>query len=287
MSLIRTLRPERYKPTLAKLANEQTSQDGRIEKAKLSNMRRLGRQTLKTDQGSTNLNSACGSLLVGHPEPNKPVKPEPENKTDQDPHEVLFRRENDFLQTFKSLDENSATVLARRWGAANREILRNGGEPDEMPTLAALSYNHAKKILRGKSPGAPLSELREASKSDQEVSRLLALMENSSSYLRTTRELPSSNEAPGEPEPVRSPERQKLLAQMAAENQQTFLRISQLFTELAAERTKTAAQLHSLEATTAQQISDLMMKSHLSRVKSSNKGHQHMVYLLSDNWPKA
>ena len=74
---------------------------------------------------------------------------------------------------------------------------------------------------------------------------------------------------------------------MAAQNQKTFLMLSETFSTIAAERRKTAAQLHSLEATTSQQISDMMLKSYLNRVKAAGKGHQTMVYLLSENWPQA
>lgn len=288
MSLIRALRTERFRPALATSAHQQ-SQSVALERdltqAKKTNMRTLGRQAWRVGDESKNSNSAADSLQLRSTlgakaklQESKPALP---------PQEDLLNKELQFLKAFKALDPESANQVARRWGASSRQLLRHGSAPEELPILAAHSYNHAKTVLSRKMPGASLAQLKAASEHDPQINRALSLMDTSSSYLRAAKSHAGQVSDNIQKLEAASRERQKNLAEMAAKNQKTFLMISETFTTIAAERRKTAAQLHSLEATTSQQISDMMMKSYLNRVKAAGKGHQTMVYLLSENWPQA
>ena len=97
-------------------------------------------------------------------------------------------------------------------------------------------------------PGASLAQLKAASEYDPEISQALSLMDTSSSYLRAAKSHAGQVSDNIQKLEAASRERQKNLAEMAAKNQKTFLMISETFTTIAAERRKTAAQLHSLEA---------------------------------------
>ena len=288
MSLIRALRPQRFHSPLATSPHRQSQHDalGRdLKQAQKTNMRTLGRQTLKVGDESKNSNSAADSLRLLSTPKSKP-KP-PQSEPEIDPYADLLNKEFKFLEAFETLDPESANQVARRWGASSRQLLRHGSAPEELPILAAHSYNHAKTVLSRKMPGASLAQLKAASEYDPEISQALSLMDTSSSYLRAAKSQAGQVSDNIQKLEAESRERQKRLAEMAAQNQKTFLMISETFSTIAAERRKTAAQLHSLEATTSQQISDMMMKSYLNRVKAAGKGHQTMVYLLSENWPQA
>ena len=286
MNLIRSLRPANYRPKIAESTTRQAQAgalERNVEEAKNTNMRTLGRQALKAGSEAENSNSAANSLRV------RSYRKMEAKDAALDPGEDLLNKERKFLDAFQSLDEESADEIGRRWGASSRELLRQGSAPEEFPVLAAHSYNHARRVLSRKLPGASHAQLKAASESDPEVRRALSLADASASYLRASREFPEKVRQQNLPESENrlAQERQKQLAEMAAQNQKTFLMISETFSTIAAERRKTAAQLHSLEATTSQQISDMMMKSYLNRVKAAGKGHQTMVYLLSENWPQA
>lgn len=91
--------------------------------------------------------------------------------------------------------------------------------------------------------------------------------------------LPGQSEAPSGPSP-------QFLANLAAENQSTMLNTWTTLSQVGAENRTTAANIGDINATVAQDISDMQMQGYLKRVAAENKHHQQMVYLLSEEWPE-
>lgn len=147
MNLIRALRTKPFRPTLSNSAHQHqnVALERDLKQAKQANMRTLGRQALKLGDESKNSNSAADSLQLRSTL--KAKADLPKSEPELDPQKDLLDKELKFLNTFKTLDPESANRVARRWGASSRQLLRQGSAPEELPILAAHSYNHAKTVL--------------------------------------------------------------------------------------------------------------------------------------------
>ncbi|MFA5506180.1 MAG: hypothetical protein WC314_15800 [Vulcanimicrobiota bacterium] len=288
MSLIRSLRPGGSNPTLAreslnKVQNTALTQN--LESAQRTNVRTLGRQQLRGPEllsAFKNYSASPGALKL-RAKPHEAAK-EVENGVSVRSDGKLLKQKEKFLSSFLRLDSESTEQLAERTGDSLGTIEANGGAAEATQVLAAHTHNHARKLLKEKLPGADPAQLREAAQSDPEVGQALEVLNAASGYLKASRNAPSPTPAADKSQALA---RAKALAEQAAQTHQNYLQMSEIYTQIHAERLKTAAQIHELAAATSQQISDMMMKGYLNRLKLAGKFHQKMVYLVSDNWPRA
>ncbi len=189
-----------------------------------------------------------------------------------------------FLNTLsQELPDADVRSLSRQTQQSLLAISKNGGQAEPSPVLAAHTYNHAKRTLSDLMPGAGLNEIRKAARGDAEVGAMVRLMDSSAALLRSTKR-----------ETARQPREQELpapdtssvaLAEMMAERQKTILSVGETLTNIAAERMKTAAQIHQIEAETNQTISDIYMQIFTNRARAASEGHKKQVYLTTEVWP--
>jgi hypothetical protein len=94
---------------------------------------------------------------------------------------------------------------------------------------------------------------------------------------------PSEGGGPGGPQsPYHlSPEKQ---AELMAQNHQTMMEVSKIYTQMFADMQKAAAQRHQIMAETAQSISDIMMSIHANRQKSFAKHNSMYLTMLTESW---
>lgn len=248
-----------------------------ISSAQTTNTRVLGRQSRLSRLNKTAEEPA--------PPGEAPVKDEPSAEAvTQSPDEAWAEKANQkearFLKSFsKSLSPADAQMLTTRASESLLSMAQSGEEASPGPVLAAHSYNHAKNELSGLLPGADAQAVKAAAKEDPKVQNLVGLMNSSGAYLRTAREAPTQEKGGETLSPT-------FLARMIAERQQTMNSVYETLTRISAERMKTAAQIHALEAQVSQEIADIYMSLFVKRAKAASKDNQNAIYLLSGNYPR-
>ncbi|MCA9775779.1 MAG: hypothetical protein KC800_03650 [Candidatus Eremiobacteraeota bacterium] len=267
----------KYATTVSRDKRESALQSD-IKSAQATNSRVLGRQSRlsRLEKPENEFQPRSASVEQGAPAPTA----QPTSEQLEALAEKANQKEVRFLENFsQSLSPGEARKLTTRASESLLAMAQSGEESSPGPVLAAHSYNHAKNELNELMPGADSKAVRAAAKEDPKVQKLVGLMDSSGSYLRTARES-QSQERPGE---TLSP---TFLAQMIADRQQTMNSVYETLTRIAAERMKTAAEIHALEAQVSQEIADIYMSLFVKQAKAAAKDNQNAIYLLSGNYPR-
>lgn len=184
-----------------------------------------------------------------------------------------------------------------------------GGESGREVALAATALKTAVAKLQAKMPGATKEQIRAAAKTDPEVAKWAAIADAAGNYLNEVKAEspqataqaaaaadpnavtpagsagpeavgPNGTGAPGKGQdpnmmnPFRlNPEQQ---AQMFADNIKTMESIRNIYQQMWAEVSKARAQRHQLIMETANSINQMIMESHVNRMKTS-ENHRKMI----------
>ena len=184
-----------------------------------------------------------------------------------------------------------------------------GGESGREVPLAATALKTAVAKLQAKMPGATKEQIRAAAKTDPEVAKWAAIADAAGNYLNEVKAespqataaadpnavspaggagpdtaAPNGAGAPGKGQdpnmmnPFRlNPEQQ---AQMFADNIKTMESIRNIYQQMWAEVAKARAQRHQLIMETANAINQMIMESHVNRMKTSENHRKAIMAVI-------
>lgn len=181
------------------------------------------------------------------------------------------------------------------------------GESGREVALAATALKTAVAKLQAKMPGATKEQIRAAAKTDPEVAKWAAIADAAGNYLNEVKAEspqataqaaaadPNAAAATGNPaaaaagEPGKGPDAMmqnpfrlnpEQQAQMFAENVKTMESIRNIYQQMWSEIQKARAQRHQLIMETANAINQMMMESHVNRMKSSENHRKAVMAVI-------
>lgn len=202
--------------------------------------------------------------------------------------ESLFGLQDKDKQELEDIITQSAMVDTSKLPAENGREL----------ALASTALRTAVAKLQAKMPGASKEQIREAAKTDPEVAKWAAIADSAQNYLNEVKaeaspvsgvastEPGASSQAAGAPpkgqemmqNPFKlNPEQQ---AQMFADNVKTMQAIQNIYQQMWAEISKARAQRHQLMMETANAVNNMIMESHVNRMKSSENHRRSIMAVI-------
>lgn len=177
-----------------------------------------------------------------------------------------------------------------------------GGQGQEV-AVAATALRTAVAKLQAKMPGATAEQIREAAKTDPEVAKWAAVADSANNYLSEIKAegaaaapgvvgadpaaaagaagagaAPQGASGPMRENPFQmNPEQQ---AQMFADNVKTQQAILNIYQQMWAEVSKARAQRHQLMMETANSVNQMIMESHVNRMKSSEQHRRSIMSVI-------
>lgn len=241
-----------------------------IQGAQTTNAQTLGRQTQdKADVSELKERSSERKAGVAGP---KVEASEQEQRPKS--AELAQTMMQDFKDTVPHEERVQYFLQAQKWAGGN----------DIEPYLGSLIQNQMAKKLARMRPELSLKELRKAAKNDPELAKTLKLLDSARNYLRSVRkeEVAVRNEKAAAEQEDHARKIAEIRQKRLTEAHEAMLQISKIYNQMNADSAKAAAEIHQTNLATHQAIVDMMQKSYMNRLASSQQQHAEMIKLITE-----
>ncbi len=220
-----------------------------------------------------------------------------------------------FTETLLGLDDKQEVqnILTQAASVDTSKLPGGEGGQGQEVAMAATALRAAVAKLQAKMPGATAEQIREAAKTDPEIAKWAAVADSANNFLTEIKAEGGAAQAPGQAvadpgaaaagaagaagaapqgaqgagnpmmdNPFRlNPEQQ---AQMFADNVKTQQAILNIYQQMWAEMSKARAQRHQLMMETANTVNQMMMESHVNRMKTSDSHRRAVMSVILENY---